>query len=398
MTEPLTRSRLLLALVISLLLHVLLAGGLHGFDHVSTPDRRPLIQAALITPLAPPSQTLPPPAPKAEPAPPKPRPKKPRPVAQPQPEPTPSATDGPLPSTAGHENHAVAEDIHDELPGDGERVDRAIDEDAQPGSDAPTALTPKLALVSEARLEFDVFRGDLNIGETRYHWVHDGNRYQMNMLTETTGLAGLLRPLKIEQISTGDMTDTGFKPLHYVSQVRQGKAVDEEVVFDWSSNQVMLRAGTKRSEHALSAGAQDIISLWLEIIWRAQSSGDFDFTVATGKRYAPRWFIPEQDVASLDTTIGRLLVKRLEARAQPGESQIEIWLAPNLRWLPVRIRYTDRKGDAYDQRVRLIQYENLDLRAGGAHAAPGTLPSSDGPTAPASRNEPADEPANPYLR
>jgi len=44
----------------------------------------------------------------------------------------------------------------------------------------------------------------------------------------------------------------------------------------------------------------------------------------------------------------------------------------------VRIRFTDRKGDVYDQRVRRIEYENRSIVAAPASAAAGTtMPASD---------------------
>lgn len=408
MSEPLNRPRLLFALAVSVLLHLLLAGGLRSFDHERVPEARNTIRAALIVPPAPlPPKVAPPPAPLPEAAPapvepPKrpPRPRSPKrdPVAppepRPEPEPEPQVPSRPVPGADTEEADGEGADAV----GDRELLDRAIAEGALPDRDETAALTPERALVSQAKLEFEVFRGELAIGETRYHWVHDGSDYQMDQVTETTGLAGLLKPLRVEQRSTGEVTTTGLKPSRYVSRATQGKATEEEVVFDWDGNRVMLRAGTKQSEHALSAGAQDMLSLWLEIIWRAQYGGDFDFALATGKRYTPRWFVADPDLGSLDTAIGRQLVKRLQARAQAGDNQIEVWLAPNLRWLPVLIRFTDRKGDVYDQRVRLIEYENLSLRAGTAGASAGTTAPFGDPVDPPPRYEPADEPANPYLR
>lgn len=402
MSEPLNRSRLLFALAVSVLLHLLLAGGLRSFDHERLPDERATIRAALIAPPAPPPPTAAPvPSPVAEVAPapaqapkrpPRPRSPKSEPVALPEPEP-----EAP-PQAAPSDDPVTAEAESTDAMGDRELLDRAIAEGALPERDETASLTPQRALVSEAKLEFDVFRGELAIGETRYHWVHDGRDYRMDQVTETTGLAGLLKPLRVEQRSTGEVTTDGLKPLRYASRATQGKATEEEVVFDWDGNRVMLRAGTKQSDHALTAGAQDMLSLWLEIIWRAQVGGDFDFTLATGKRYTPRWFVPDPALGSLDTAVGRQLVRRLQARAQPGDNQIEVWLAPNLRWLPVLIRFTDRKGDVYDQRVRLIEYENLSLRAGTAGASAGTPAPFGDPVDPPPRYEPADEPANPYLR
>jgi hypothetical protein len=399
MTEPVTRSRLLFALAASLALHLLLGSGLSHFDHEAPPDRTTLIQASLIP--APPQPVpvaaqQPPPAPepqKSVPRPPRAK-KAPATEVRPEPEPEAPAEKAAAKHTVAPEEPADEAEAADRAGGDAGEERRDLGEDASLVAGPDFVLTPSLALVGEARLEFDVFRGEsLVIGETRYHWVHDGQHYQMETSTETTGLAALLRPLRIDQRSEGDLLDTGLRPQRYVSRPTQGKGTEEEVVFDWKANQVMLRAGSKQSGHDLVAGAQDMASLWLELMWRAQSAGgEFDFMVATGKRYTPRWFVPEQNTDSLDTAVGRLLVKRLQARAQPGDNQIEVWLAPNLRWLPVRIRYTDRKGDVYDQRVRMIEYENVSLRAKVAAAANAVESSAEpSPT-------PAAEPANPFLR
>ena len=378
MTEPLTRSRLALALLVSLLLHLLLAGGLSSFDHRAGPDESLLIRAALVpAPLPPPPPV---PAPEAEPAPPppppKPAPKPPHEPRTPAPTPPEAPSDGKADAPPQVGNTEDAEPERPRIPDEPER-----DENDEPGRDTAVddtqEVSPQQALIGEARLEFEVYRGDsLRIGETRYHWVHDGTRYRMDTVTETTGLAGLLKPLRIEQYSEGDVGSDGLQPRRFVQDSKQAKPPDEQVDFDWTASQVMLRSGSKTTTHALTPGSQDMASLWLEIIWRAQRGGEFDLNVATGRRYTPRWFVPDDAPTGLDTALGRLLVKRLQVRAQPGDNQIEVWLAPDLRWLPVRIRFTDRKGDVYDQRVRRIEYENRSIVAAPATAAPGTAPSA----------------------
>lgn len=380
MTEPLPRSRLALALLVSLLLHLLLASGLSSFDHRAGPDESLLIRAALLPAPPPP---VPVPAPEPEPLPPPPPPPKPAPRPpreQPEPAPTPieAPSDGQADATPQLGDMEDAEAERRRTPDEPEHDEN--DEPARdPVVDDTQEVSPQQALVGEANLEFEVYRGDsLRIGETRYHWVHDGARYRMDTVTETTGLAGLLKPLRIEQYSEGELGDDGLRPRRFVQDSKQPKPPDEQVDFDWTASQVMLRSGSKTTTHALTPGSQDMASLWLEIIWRAQRGGEFDFNVATGRRYTPRWFVPDDAPTSLDTALGRLLVKRLQVRAQPGDNQIEVWLAPDLRWLPVRIRFTDRKGDVYDQRVRRIEYENRSIVAAPASAAAGTtMPASD---------------------
>jgi hypothetical protein len=41
----------------------------------------------------------------------------------------------------------------------------------------------------------------------------------------------------------------------------------------------------------------------------------------------------------------------LKTPALPGEQAMELWLAPDHNNLPLRIRFTDRKGEVYEQNV-----------------------------------------------
>ncbi|WP_018230110.1 DUF3108 domain-containing protein [Methyloversatilis universalis] len=375
MTEPLSRPRLAIALAVSLLLHLLLVGGLRGIDHTAEPDDGPVIHAALVAP-PPPPPPEPEPVPAARPAPKAPpkvrRPRSVPPVSEPV-DGTAAASPASQPALSASDDGVAAD------AGTGAR-DQAGEDHMPPVGDDAVAMKPQDVLPGEAKIEFEVYRGDaLRIGESRYHWVHDGQRYRMDTVTETTGLAALLKPLRIDQRSEGELADDGLRPQRFSQISSSGKPPEETVVFDWAGSRVMLRSGAKTMDEALTPGAQDMASLWLEVIWRAQYGGSFDFAVATGRRYSPRWFVPDEDSSSLETGLGRLLVKRVAMRALPGDNQIEVWLAPDLRWLPVRIRYTDRKGDVYDQRVRRIEYDQRTLTATSSAPTGSASPSGSAP-------------------
>lgn len=375
MTEPLSRPRLAIALAVSLLLHLLLVGGLRGIDHTAEPDDGPVIHAALVAP-PPPPPPEPEPVPAARPAPKAPpkvrRPRSVPPVSEPV-DGTAAASPASQPALSASDDGVAAD------AGTGAR-DQAGEDHMPPVGDDAVAVRPQDVLPGEAKIEFEVYRGDaLRIGESRYHWVHDGQRYRMDTVTETTGLAALLKPLRIDQRSEGELADDGLRPQRFSQISSSGKPPEETVVFDWAGSRVMLRSGAKTMDEALTPGAQDMASLWLEVIWRAQYGGSFDFAVATGRRYSPRWFVPDEDSSSLETGLGRLLVKRVAMRALPGDNQIEVWLAPDLRWLPVRIRYTDRKGDVYDQRVRRIEYDQRTLTATSSAPTGSASPSGSAP-------------------
>ncbi|WP_018411726.1 DUF3108 domain-containing protein [Methyloversatilis thermotolerans] len=377
MSERLTRGRLMAALLLSLLLHALLLGGLARFDHVR--DMMPVepITAVLLPP---------PPAPRPPPAQPPAPEAKPVPVAkQERPVRTPPATTLPAPTvprsgtaieqaSVPPEGEASTTNENDgrmqaaaRIERDGDITDRPKD---GPVMDNAEQLSPLNALIGEAELEFDVYRnGSLHLGRTHYQWAHDGSRYRIDTVTETTGLAGLLKPLRIEQRSEGMLDARGIQPQRYVQTASQAKPPPEEVIFDRDAGRLSLRSGDRLSSDELAPATQDMVSLWLEIIWRAQEGGEFDFAVANGRRSAPRWFVPDDELSSLETGLGRLLVKHIHVRALPGDNQVDVWLAPNLRWLPVRILFTDRKGETYDQRIRRMSFAGQTLSAQDTRAS-----------------------------
>lgn len=365
MSERLTRGRLVAALLLSLLIHGLLLGGLARFDHAR--DMAPVEPITALL-LPPPPVTPQPAEPDPAPAPAVVPPAPPPPSRQPQ-RGTPRAEAepaDPAPESAARKGATdEVEAAHAQAAvGDGQRGDITDRPNDRLAIDDAAPLSPLNALIGEAELEFDVYRnGALHLGRTHYHWVHDGARYRIDTVTETTGLAGLLRPLRIEQRSEGAVDVQGIQPQRYVQTASQAKPLPEEVVFDRVAGRLSMRSGDRLSVDDLAPATQDMASLWLEVIWRAQQGGEFDFAVANGRRSAPRWFVPDEELSSLETGLGRLLVKRVHIRAQPGDNQIDIWLAPNLRWLPVRILFTDRKGETYDQRIRQLAFAGQTLNA-----------------------------------
>jgi hypothetical protein len=58
------------------------------------------------------------------------------------------------------------------------------------------------------------------------------------------------------------------------------------------------------------------------------------------------------EALALPPPIGRTDTHRLERAMTAEHDRIELWLAPSLCWLPVRLRFTDDKGQVIDNRLR----------------------------------------------
>src|SRR5690606_29026212 len=103
-------------------------------------------------------------------------------------------------------------------------------------------------------------------------------------------------------------------------------------------------------------GAQDRLSLFLQLggLLRAQprQTGDvLSFQVA-GVGDAEIWRFELGALETLELPAGRIEARPLRRAArQAHDTTVEVWLAPSLNHLPVRLRITQDNGDVADQRL-----------------------------------------------
>jgi len=78
--------------------------------------------------------------------------------------------------------------------------------------------------------------------------------------------------------------------------------------------------------------------------------GRFRVPIATGSRFE----VHEIEVSaeeSIETPLGTLRALPVRQLPRPGAESIEIWLAAEYRYLPVRIRHYDRDGNYSGEQV-----------------------------------------------
>ena len=237
----------------------------------------------------------------------------------------------------------------------------------QPTADAreavPAAPEPAVSPASESplprhgRIRFVVTRGDQGfvIGQSLHRWSHDGKTYTLNNVTETTGLAALFRPVQVTQTSVGDIGEEGLRPREF----RTGKngVAGDAASFEWTPMRLLLTAGNPR-EVALRAGAQDMLSMFYQLSARYPSMPREvnEVMVATGRKFE-RYAFEVLREELLPTRHGEL--RTLHLRTAAGIEAIDIWAGLDLRGLPVKIRYTDRQGESFDQVAEEIEFEGM---------------------------------------
>ena len=178
------------------------------------------------------------------------------------------------------------------------------------------------------------------IGRVAHTWEHDGRSYRLQSVTETTGLAALLKPARVVQTSQGDVTAAGLRPREFRHERVKGL---DTASFDWV-RRIVRYAG---QEDKLVIGTQDMLSMYYQLVLLGVKTGGLEMPIATGRKLEVHHFevLGEE---TLTLPLGTRRAMHLKTRSSGGD-MIEVWIAPEERGLPVKIRFTDRKGEVFDQ-------------------------------------------------
>ena len=214
------------------------------------------------------------------------------------------------------------------------------------GADIPPA---PVRIPEPTRLTFDVN------GQARkftYHaraqllWQHDGSRYEARQ-----EISAFLIGSRTQR-STGQITPQGLLPERFSDKSRSEQAAH----FDYAQGRVTFSANTPSS--AVAPGAQDRLSVFIQLGALLAGSPDrfvpgSQITLTTvSARSADHWTFTIEGPETLELPIGTTPTIKLQRLPRKDYDQkAELWVAPDLGYLPVRIQLTQANGDFADLRL-----------------------------------------------
>lgn len=203
------------------------------------------------------------------------------------------------------------------------------------------------------RLVFQVTRGEggLIVGESTHTWQHDGERYRLQVVTETVGLAALFRPVRVEQASEGGFDTFGLRPQRF--ETLRGGQLKESVRFDVAQGQVFLSNG---QSGPLQPGTQDLVALFHQLGAYADDQAEITLNIATGRKMAA-YRIVLAGVERVAVPHGEFRARRYLIASDKSDDATEIWI-DQTTGLPVKIRHRDGKGEVFDQLVTHIELKD----------------------------------------
>ncbi len=212
---------------------------------------------------------------------------------------------------------------------------------------APQVNLPPVTLPPDVDLQYEV-QGQASglryraSGELR--WRVMGETYELSMR-----LSAFLIGSR-SQTSVGQVGATGLLPDRFSDRTRSERAAH----FDRSGQRIRFSNNAPDAE--LQPGAQDRLSVFLQLAGLLQAGavaggGAIELPVA-GVGGSETWRFQVGELEPLELPAGSLLARRLVREpVDVRDSRVEVWLAPELGHLPVRLRITQSQGDVADQQL-----------------------------------------------
>ena len=190
--------------------------------------------------------------------------------------------------------------------------------------------------------------------DSEIEWSRQGDTYRV--LNHAQHM--LLGNLSFD--SKGHITPAGLAPDTYLETRRKREKL---VAIDQTGKQVKFSGGQME---AAPAGLQDRTSLLLQLSSMARGdaaafqSGKTMTLPVAGSSQVQEWTFQVVGEETLSSPMGKLRTVHVKRQPRPGrdgpdEQQVDVWLAPDRNWLPVRVRLREASGDEFDQVVSRIE-------------------------------------------
>jgi len=207
---------------------------------------------------------------------------------------------------------------------------------------APVRNLPKKGQITY-QLTFGADRW--SVGRAVQSWELGAEDYVLATEGETTGAVELFRPQRLRSLSRGKITRQGLKPASFLtSRTRRGQTQAAQASFDWESGSLSYGSAANRTSAALPAGAQDLMSFVYQLAIAPPAPGSYRLPITTGTRFET-YDIEVLAEESIETPLGVVRALPVKQQRRAGAESIEIWLAAEYRYLPVKIRLFDREGN-----------------------------------------------------
>lgn len=209
------------------------------------------------------------------------------------------------------------------------------------------SVPPSVELAYTARVKYSA----MSIGGTStMKWQHADNEYVIQASTRANMLGKIL-----DTTSQGQITPQSLKPYRYTEK-RRNRA-ETQTTFNYQ-NQTLTFSDSDKSI-AFKVGTQDRASIVWQLAAMAKTApekflpGSKLVFMGADRNRIDTWDFKVLEEETLHTPLGDLSTVHL-IKDDPKGKTIEVWLAPDKEWYPVKLIFSDNKDLRLEQTIKKI--------------------------------------------
>jgi len=201
----------------------------------------------------------------------------------------------------------------------------------------------QVAPPARVEIEYEVLRNGSTMAQVVERLEHGNGVYRLSETWRGRGVYALLG--RARRSSEGSLAADGPRPHEYIDE-RSGRDT-QRVSFDWNTGTITRRyKGATRTE-PVPADTQDRLSFLFALTLLAPKEQPISFHVADGRGMSHHTYKPKGR-EKLATPAGEFETLKLSRRNEGSGDVVDVWLAANRGFLPVRIVVLEKDGTRYE--------------------------------------------------
>jgi hypothetical protein len=210
------------------------------------------------------------------------------------------------------------------------------------------------ALPPRVDLAYKVFWGTqgFEIGRATYRFEHENNRYRISTVGEARGLAALLFRGQGRMESHGTITASGLQPNEFFVDKFNSRGM-ERAEFDWDTGIATLHDAKTAP---LEIPTFDVLTLMWQYYFQPPDSERETFALATTRRVM-KVTVERERVETIEWAHGSVETEVWRRTSADGRTDAFVWLAPSLRWIPVKMRVVNTTRGTVEALLQAIRVD-----------------------------------------
>lgn len=196
---------------------------------------------------------------------------------------------------------------------------------------------------------YDVFRNGIRLAVMNETFVAKDGRYRIVSESHAVGPLKLIAPQPLRATSSGRRTDAGLLPELFEG----GRGNDDprrvHAEFDWEAERLTVARRDRNESLPLPPGTQDQLSIMYQFMFLQPDRPQLLQLTRTNGRKVEQHSYAVTTGVQIETPLGRMTTVHLVRQHQPKEDGVEVWLAPQYSYLPMKLLILDDKGARYEQ-------------------------------------------------